>query len=111
MEIFQYLIIIFALFAMSRVVLRFKDNKFTIAEFIFWDLIWLAVVIVGFFPQITSIVADFVGIGRGIDVFVYAGIILLFYLVYRIYVKLETIEQEITKVVREVALKTKQSKR
>lgn len=107
MEIFQYLIIIFAIFAMSRVILRFKDNKLTLGEFVLWDVIWLLVIFVGFFPSLTSGLAAFMGIGRGIDVFVYGGIVVLFYLVYRIYAKLESVEQEITKVVREVALKKK----
>lgn len=111
MEIAQYLLIIFAVFALSRAILRFKDNKLTIGEFIFWNFVWLGVILIGFFPVITQTMANFIGIGRGIDVFVYAGIIILFYLVYRIYVKIEGMDQDLTKIVREVALHGKQGKK
>lgn len=72
--------------------------------FVFWMFNWTLVAVIGFWPGVTQRLADFLGIDRGIDSVVYFSIVLLFYLIYRSYVKLEHLEQEITKVVREDAL-------
>ena len=55
-------------------------------------------------PDLTFRLSDFLGIERGIDVAVYGSIIILFYLMFRIFVKLEMLEQEITKTVRNDAI-------
>jgi len=107
MEIIQIIIIIFALFALSRVFLRFKDNKLTRNEFIFWVLVWVAIIIVSIIPSITGVLSHKLGIGRGIDLLIYLSIIVLFYLMFRLYVKLESVEKEITALVRRVALDKK----
>lgn len=105
MELIQIIVIIFVLFAYSRVILRFKDKVVTANEFIFWSVIWISIIIVALVPSITSWFSDLFGIGRPIDFVVYLSIILLFYLVFRIYVKLESVEQDVTKVVREITIK------
>lgn len=107
MEILQILIILFGLFAFSRVILRFKDKEITMKEFVFWGILWLVIIFFGFLPDITRVFAGLLGIGRGTDVAIYVSIILLFYLIFRIYVKTENIEQEVTKIVREITLKKK----
>ena len=111
MEIIQFLIVIFALFALSRAVLRFKDNKLTINELVFWILVWIGVIIVSFLPSITGLLSSFLGIGRGIDVMVYVSIIVLFYLIFRLYVKAESLEKELTFVVRKLSLDNEKKKK
>ncbi|PIN86275.1 hypothetical protein COV19_05700 [Candidatus Woesearchaeota archaeon CG10_big_fil_rev_8_21_14_0_10_44_13] len=103
--LFKIIVVLFVLFAWSRVFLRFRDRKVSRWEFAFWSLMWIGALVVLFMPAITRPIANLLQIGRGIDVVVYLSIILLFYLVFRIYVKLEEVEQEITKVVSEVSLK------
>ncbi len=107
MTIIQIFALIFGLFALSRATLRIRDKKLSIGEFLFWNVIWLGLLVVVFFPDLTTQVAQHIGIGRGIDVIVYSSIGLLFYLIFRIYVKMEEIEQEITKIVREIAFMKK----
>jgi len=99
--------LVFVTFAASRAVLRAKDKKITIIELFFWLGIWGGLIFVVFFPNIISRVADLVGIKRGIDVIIYTSVGIIFYLIFRLYVKLEDIEREITKVVRELALNKK----
>ncbi len=99
--------LVFVTFAASRAVLRAKDKKITIIELFFWLGIWGGLIFVVFFPNIISRVADLVGIKRGIDVIIYTSVGVIFYLIFRLYVKLEDIEREITKVVRELALNKK----
>ncbi|MBI2564797.1 DUF2304 family protein [Candidatus Woesearchaeota archaeon] len=102
--ILQILAIIFALFAWSRAVLRFKDKKITSYEFGFWTSIWMSVIIVAFFPDIIRLFSNIVGINRPVDIIIYSSIVLIFYLLFRIYVKIETLDQNLTVIVREMAL-------
>lgn len=107
----QIIVVLFVLFAWSRAILRFKDRKISGYELGFWSLLWIAVLAVLFMPNITQPIARMLNIGRGIDVAVYLSIVVLFYLIFRVYVKLEGVEQEITKVVRQNSLKKGGKKR
>jgi hypothetical protein len=104
MEIIQVLVTVFALFAMSRAWLRFRDNKLTKNELLFWVALWLAVILVIFIPNITTVFSQILGIGRGTDLILYVSSIVLFYLVFRLYVKLEGMEKNLSDVVRKIAL-------
>jgi small membrane protein len=109
--IIQIIIIIFALFAWSRAMLRLRDGNISIGEFIFWSLIWSFVIIIAIFPDIITGISKLVGIGRGVDLAVYAGVILLFYLMFRLYVKLDVQSRETTKLVREIAIRNVKKKK
>lgn len=107
MTLLQVVVVIFALFALSRAFLRFRDGKITKKELALWLVVWIAAIVVILLPWTTTFLANVLGITRGADFVVYLSIVVLFYLMFRIYVKLESVEQEITKVVREVAIKKK----
>lgn len=103
----QVLAILFGLFAFSRVYLRWKEGKLKPVEVLFWGGIWVFAVIFGIFPQTLSLFSDVVGFGRGLDFIIAFSIILLFYLIFRLYVKLDEIDQNVTRLVREITLKGK----
>lgn len=96
---------LFIFFAWSRVLLRYRERSFGLLGFILWTLIWATLLVVLYLPETTEILARRLGIGRGADLAIYISIVVLFYLVYRIYVKIDSLEQEITKAVREESLK------
>lgn len=103
--IIKCFIIVIALFAISRAFLRFKDRKLSGQGFIFWVSLWLLAVVFAFAPHGVSYIADLAGIQRGTDFITYLSIILLFYMIFRIYVRFESFEQDITKITRELALR------
>lgn len=100
----QFLFILFALFAITRAVRQFRAGSLTILWLILWIVFWMAVGAVTLAPQTTDILARFVGIGRGADVVVYASLVAIFYLVFRLFVKMEEVEREVTELVRKLAL-------
>ncbi len=110
-SILQAIVLIFVLFVLSRVIIKFRQGKINTYEMIFWSIVWVAVAIVLFIPQITNPIAEFLNIGRGIDVAVYLSIVLLFYLVFRLYVKVDALNHNLTKVVRETAVKKRDRKK
>lgn len=111
MEIIQILGIIFALFALSRAYLRFKDNKLTKNEFVFWALIWFVVIIISIAPNVLGLFSQILGIQRGMDLIIVISVVILFYLIFRLYVQLEGVKREITALVRKVALDDKNKKK
>jgi len=104
MFIAQVFLVIFSLFAFSRVVIRFRKREISYGWFIFWIMFWISAVVVVILPQTTTILAEKVGIGRGADLAVYFSIFILFYLSFRIFVKMENMERTITKFVEGEAL-------
>ena len=103
----QIIGLIFMTFAASRAVLRAKENHISVGELFFWLAIWSGLIFVIFFPGVTSFFARQLGVGRGVDVIIYTSISLLFYLIFRLYVRAEETEKKITKLVRELAMKKK----
>jgi hypothetical protein len=105
MYFIQVVAVLFALFAFSRVLLRLKEKKLSILEFLFWTCIWLGLILVALFPEKLSDLAKSLGIQSGTGLAVYLGVVLSFYLIFRLYVKLDTIEQQITILNRALAIK------
>lgn len=105
MYLIQIILLVFLLFALSRVVLRFRDRHIRNSEFVFWSLLFASAIAGVLLPNETTNFARFLGIGRGVDLIVYASIATLFYLVFRIYVMMEDIRHDITELVRQVAFK------
>jgi small membrane protein len=103
MEIIQIVIIIFALFAWSRSMLRWKDKSLNLKELSFWSLVWLLVIVVAVLPQSVGFLRLFGA--SAFNVLVMLSILMLFYLIFRMYVKIDKLEQEITVLVREIAKK------
>ncbi len=96
---------LFALFAFSRAVIRFYAKDLNLKELIFWSFLWLAMIIMVFIPGKTNFLAKLLGMERGNDAMFFLGIVALFYASYRLYVKSNEQEKEITKLVRALALK------
>lgn len=106
----QFLIIAFAIFVISRIILSFKERKISFKSLLFWLGLWLGISLVVLLPQTTGLLAKVLGIWRGTDAVVYLSVILIFYLIFRIFVKLEKIESNITTIIREIALQDKDRK-
>lgn len=107
----QFLLSVFLLFAISRVVLQVKTGKLTIGAFLFWSGLFILALAGVIEPNITTFVAHIIGIGRGADIVIYISIALLFYLIFRLSIALEEIKRDITKVVRHVTLDDFKSKK
>jgi small membrane protein len=101
----QIIILLFAFFALTRVFLRLKKREMGLYAVVFWSFVWICVVLVALFPQLSSIFAQKLGLSSGTGLLVYVSILLLFYLVYRLYVFQQSQDQKITFLVRAMALK------
>ncbi|MBU1084883.1 MAG: DUF2304 family protein [Candidatus Beckwithbacteria bacterium] len=101
----QIVLSIFLVFAATRVILRLKDGALTIKSFSFWFTVFVLAIIGVIKPELTTLIAQKLGIGRGTDAVIYASILLLFYLIFRTNVMLENQRHDLTKLIRDLALK------
>lgn len=104
MPLIQILIVIFVLFALVRTAKQFRAGRLRKRELAFWVLFWIVLGVAAVLPETTQMAARLVGVGRGVDLAIYVALIALFYLVFRLYMKIEDTEREITKLVRKIAL-------
>lgn len=70
-----------------------------------WMVLWISAAVAIARPETTSYVARVFGVGRGVDFVLYASVISLFFLVFRLYVALDRFERRITELVRREALR------
>lgn len=78
---------------------------------VFWIFFWFFASVVVFWPSASSWVAAYLGIGRGTDLVVYCAFALVFFLLFKMNVKLDSLNRGLTKMVRERALKKSENKR
>lgn len=72
---------------------------------LFWIVAWCAVIVVFWQPEVASYLAARAGIGRGADLVIYSAILVVAYLLYRFYIRIERMERNITTLTRELALR------
>ena len=100
----QIILLAFIALLVVRTIRRFRDKTITQTSFIGWMLLWILGAGVIISPESTNRIADVVGVGRGVDVVVYVALVLIFYLLFRVHNRTITLEREITKLVRALAL-------
>jgi hypothetical protein len=105
MLIIQILLIVFFLFALVKVIGRFRIGDLTKAGLVWWSLFWVVAAVVVLLPNSTAYFAKLVGIGRGADLVVYVSLAAVFFLLFKLMIKVESLNKDITKLTRKIALK------
>ncbi len=102
----QVIALIIIIFFLSRLSWQKKKDLISANEFIFWLIFWIiAAMAIIFIRFIDNIVARLGFSGTGIEILFYLGVIILFYLIIRLRLRLEKIEKDITKIVRNISHK------
>lgn len=100
----QYLLVLLVLLIVYRVIIKWRQGFLSPKDAFFWVGFWLVVGAIVVVPETTSFLARMVGVGRGADLVVYLSIVLIFYIIFQVTVKIEKVERNITKIVRTVAM-------
>ncbi len=103
------LIIIF--YFIFRLIVQKRRNQLSSNEFKFWLFFWvLAIIAISFLKQLDNLVAQMGFSASGIDILLYIGFVILFYLVLKLRLKIEKMDRNITKIVQNIALSDKNIK-
>ena len=89
---------------------RAREQAISYREAILWTLLWFMAIIAVILPQTTNFLARIFGVGRGVDVVLYASVVMLFIALFRLHVSVERLERKLTDLVRMEALRKVEEK-
>jgi hypothetical protein len=96
---------LFLIGTLIHVAMRWRSGSLKSRELFLWFLVFGGILAVLLFPSVSIKIAGLLGVQRGTDIVVYGSVGLLYFLVFRIYVRLENIQHDLTVVLRELALR------
>ncbi len=92
----QILLIAFFVIAMVKVAVKNYKGELSIGTTLSWIIFWIIAALITAQPDLTSSAAKLFGVGRGADIVVYFALVGLFFMVFRLMVKIEKLNREIT---------------
>lgn len=102
--IFQLLFLAFSAIAIGSVVMKKRSGLIGPRGAWFWVLFWLLADAAMLRPDSVTVLANHLGIGRGADFVLYVSLAVIFFLLFKLHLKIESIGRDITRVVRKDAL-------
>ncbi len=102
--IFQWVFAAVFLAALILTWRRVRQRVFRFVEGFFWTGVWGAGLVLIWRPEATNLLANTVGIGRGVDFILYIAVISLFFCVFLLALAHDRLERQMTKLVQHQAL-------
>lgn len=100
----QIIALIVIAFFIMRLFWQKRNKQIGANEFLFWLVFWfISAIAILFLKKIDRVVASLGFSGSGIEVMLYTAVALLFYFIFRLRLRLEKIEKNITLIVREIS--------
>ena len=100
----QILATLISFLALASLFASYRRGALSLRRLAAWFVLWLIVIVVVFHPAFSDVVAVFLGVSRGTDAAFFIAILLIFYVIFRLLMQIESLEQNLTKIVREIAL-------
>jgi len=97
--------IILGIAVLTNIFIKIKDRKLIINELIFWILILAILILISVFPGFAVKAAHFFGFKTGFDFFIAIAILAIFLFLFNIYKKLRQLEEKLTKLNENIAIK------
>lgn len=96
MNAIKILVVIALVISLARL-MRFKTKRaIDLQALLFWSAILIGSVVLFINPAISENIARIIGIGRGTDSMFFLGILLLFYLNFQLYMRIQRLDRAIT---------------
>lgn len=100
----QIVLIVAALAFLVLTILSITKKKTSKLHGGFWVIVWVLGIIVTYNPELANRFANKVGVGRGVDAVLYVVVFFLMYSVFRLLVRIERTEANITKLSQHIAM-------
>jgi hypothetical protein len=84
-----------------------RRERFNALHFVVFIAVWLGLLLFSFAPQALDLLGRLLGLNRGADALVYSGIVFLFYFSLLLLQKIDGMNSQLTRLVRELALQQK----
>lgn len=105
--IVQLILVLIIIFILSRIWRQYRQGQVGGKVFLAWIIFWFSTGQAVLNPRLATWVANLVGVGRGTDLVLYLAVVLVFYFIFRIFVRLDQMDKKITKIIRVIALNEK----
>jgi hypothetical protein len=102
--LFKVLLIAFAVFVLARIANQYRQHKVAAGWFLLWVIFWGGVIAIALSPKTTDTVAQYVGVEKGADLIVYVSLAVIFYALFRLIVRQDAQNRELTELVRRIAI-------
>lgn len=107
MFLFQILFLFIAGFIIFKLYKQYKQKNISNYSFIAWLIFWAGLAYLVINPNLSTLISIRLGIGRGVDLLVFTALVIIFYTLFKIFVKLNIIDSQISKIVEDIAIKKK----
>ena len=104
MLLYSILFPIISILAISWFLYRYLREKQSLITVILWSILWLFVIFFSIFPGYSGRFATLFGITRGLDFIIIVVFVVLFYINFRLFNKIDILQDELNKIVKEIAL-------
>jgi small membrane protein len=104
MTAIQVFLIATALAFLVLTALAITKKKTSVVHGGFWVAVWAIAIVVVYNPELANTFANKVGVGRGVDAILYVVVFFLLYTVFRLFVRIERTEANITKLSQHIAI-------
>jgi hypothetical protein len=102
----QIFSVLLAVIVISKSYVDFRARAESFRIFFFWLLTWTMIVVIALFPSIIDLTISTFGGGRaGLGTFFGMALVFQFFVLYRMYIKMERLEKNLTRTIQELALR------
>lgn len=107
---FPTIVTIFVVVVLIKTYARYRSGNVTLGRLIFWTILWAAVAILSWRPEIAGYFTVWLGVREPVNLLFAVSILFLFYAVFSIFVRIEDMRRQITRLVRELAQRDAEEK-
>ena len=104
MFLYALIVPIISIIAIIWFIGRYLNNKNSLSTVILWSIFWIFVSLFAIFPEFSNSFARIFGITRGLDFVIILVFVVLFYTILKLYFVIDKMQNNLNKVVKEVAL-------
>ncbi|MEX1052141.1 MAG: DUF2304 domain-containing protein [Patescibacteria group bacterium] len=96
-------VVAFTVLIVAKSYLSYRSRHESLVMTIFWIVTWLIITAITFFPQLIDLVIDNQRAEGGIGTILGIGLIFIYFVIYRVYVKADRVEKQLAKLVRDMS--------
>ena len=98
---------LFGLFFLYYTFINYKRKEFTAKEFALWAILWVAAIVIAFFPSLLDPIVRYGGFFRALDVLIVSGFLFLIAAIFYTYIITRKNQKQLETIVREMAMKSR----
>ena len=104
MFVYSYLFTIVAILVLIYVIIRYKMHRISLSSAIVLSVAMLFMILFSIFPDASGLFAKLLGISRGLDFVFIAAIVVLLFIIAKLYFIIEDLQRNLDEVVKITAL-------